>query len=227
MRDRALVDRVRVGDDRAFAELYRAYAPGTRKAARDFVHDRETLDDVVQETFTRALRKLDLLRDGGKVGPWLYQIARNAARDVLRGRGREFVTEGGGVVLDRASPELGPEDLAELEDLTRLVDRALVALSTRDVIAVVMMTGFGFSSADVAAVLAISPGAAKVAAHRAKRRLREALVVQLLLRTRRSDCDELDRLLAGRDVLGAARHAGDCSACQRTAAGEAGLRATR
>lgn len=219
-RDRAWVEAVRAGDRAAFAELYRVHAPSVRTIATDYVHDRDAADDIVQETFTRALDHLDDLHAPEAFRGWLYAIARNCATDVVRRR----LVEGPGdtePVLDAvAAAELGPEELAELGELVRLVDGSVVGLTVRDATAVVMMTGLGFGSADVAAVLGTTPGAAKVLAHRARDRLRQSLNLQLLVRLRGRHCATFAALVDRHEPLAAARHTTACDSCRRAAAAE-------
>lgn len=222
-RDRAWVEAVLAGDGQAFTELYREYAPAIRTVAAATVRDPETVDDVVQETFAKALRRLDSLQRPESLRPWLYSIARRCATDVVRERRLEAPAEGDAGLPDRATAALGPEQLAELGELASVVDGAVVGLSTRDAVAVVMMTGLGFPSADVAEVLGITRGAAKVAAHRARHRFRQALVLQMLVRARGNDCPELGGLLAAGDLVAAARHADACPACRTRAEAEIAL----
>ncbi|HEX9993964.1 MAG TPA: sigma-70 family RNA polymerase sigma factor [Acidimicrobiales bacterium] len=222
-RDGAWVEAVLAGDVQAFSELYREYAPVVRRIALDHVHDAQTADDVVSETFVRALERLATLESPGRFRQWLTTIARNHARDVLRRRQVEGPAAADDGVPEPRAAALGPEELAELAELAELVDGAVVGLTRKDAVAVTMMTGLGFSSTDVAAALALTPGAAKVAAHRARRRLRQSLVLRVLVRARATDCPELHRLIAEGDHVRAARHADACATCRTAAAVEISL----
>jgi len=79
-----LVDRVREGDEEAFNELYRMFAPMVHGIVLSRV-PRDEVDDVLQEVFISAYRNLDSLRDKNAVGPWLAMIARNRSANVYRG----------------------------------------------------------------------------------------------------------------------------------------------
>jgi RNA polymerase sigma-70 factor (ECF subfamily) len=78
-----LVERVLSGDDEAFAELYRKFAPMVHGIALSRVGHPEA-DDVVQEVFISVHKSLNTLRDRGAVGPWLARIARNQAENIRR-----------------------------------------------------------------------------------------------------------------------------------------------
>jgi RNA polymerase sigma-70 factor (ECF subfamily) len=85
-----LVSAVLAGNRDLFGRLYQLYAP--------LVHGvllarlpRSEVEDMVQEIFLHALRKLHTLRDSAAFGPWIAMIARNRAMDFHR-RSRETVS---------------------------------------------------------------------------------------------------------------------------------------
>jgi RNA polymerase sigma factor (sigma-70 family) len=144
------------------------------------VHDPERQRDLVQETFTRALVKLDDLREPSRFRPWVFQIARRVAIDDLRERTRvtpQPMDDDDGPV----STDQGPDVTAEVRALAEAIRCGLAALSPRDAAAVSLVVHLGFGPHEVAAALDITPGNAKVVLHRARRRLRAALVQQDLL----------------------------------------------
>ena len=79
----ANVDAARRGDRAAFASLHEQFAPMVHGMllARVGLND---ADDVVQEVFLHAMRKLPTLRDSAAFGPWLATITRNFAMQFLR-----------------------------------------------------------------------------------------------------------------------------------------------
>lgn len=180
--DAALVARVRAGDVAAFADLYRAHAPAVAVAVRANLTGSDAVADAVQEAFARALERLDLLRDPTRFRPWILAIARNLAIDEIRHRQRlrGDVAEADEPVSNDASPDT----VAELRDLVRTVRGCVAGLSRRDATALVLVSEMGFGPAEVGAALGISTGAAKVAVHRARRRLQAAIELQALVGTR-------------------------------------------
>ena len=82
--DCALVDAVRDGDDAAFEELYRRYHPRVAGFIRGMLHDEARAEDVSQEAFFSALRRMRSTDTEINFKPWIYQIARNAAIDSYR-----------------------------------------------------------------------------------------------------------------------------------------------
>jgi RNA polymerase sigma factor (sigma-70 family) len=82
--DCALVDAVRAGDDCAFEELYRRYHSRIAGFVRSMLHDEARAEDVAQEAFLSALRRMRSTDAEINFKPWIYQIARNAAIDSYR-----------------------------------------------------------------------------------------------------------------------------------------------
>lgn len=81
--DAALVCAVRAGDRDAFGQLYDNYSRmvhGILLARVPFAE----VDDLVQDVFLNALRRIDTLRDANLFGPWLAMITRNRAMDYHR-----------------------------------------------------------------------------------------------------------------------------------------------
>ena len=178
--DGALVAWARDGDQAAFEELYRRHHGAVGRALSDNVHDPERRRELVQECFSRAYSRLHLLRDAARFRPWVLQIARNAAIDDLRSR-RHARLESIDDHQIADDEHAGPESTAELEALAAAVRSGLAQLSARDAAAISMVVHLGFGPNEVAAALDISYGNAKVVLHRARQRLRDALVRQELL----------------------------------------------
>lgn len=173
----ALATRAANGDHSAFDILYRRHARSVAVVVASRVSGREDQADAVQETFLRAWKKLDTLRDPEQFLPWIYAIARNMATTTGRGKTRAATVE----LAAEAEPEeatMGPADLAELGDLSRAAAGAMVVLSHRDATVITMATSLGFGPADIAAALGITEGNAAVILHRARARLRKELVAR-------------------------------------------------
>jgi RNA polymerase sigma factor (sigma-70 family) len=82
--DSDLVAGVRDGDDAAFEQLYRRYHHRIRSFVLQRLHDTGRAEDVAQEAFLSALRRLRATDSDIAFKPWLFEIARNAAIDVHR-----------------------------------------------------------------------------------------------------------------------------------------------
>src|SRR3712207_5339758 len=110
--DASLVESVRAGDQEAFGKLYGLYSPMVHGILLARV-PRSEVDDLVQDIFLVALKRLNTLRDVNAFGGWLAMIARNRAMDFYR--------------QSRVTEEL-PEDI---------VGRSFLDTEAREVLAVI------------------------------------------------------------------------------------------
>ena len=78
-----LIERVCEGDEEAFGELYKIFAPLVHGIVLARV-PRDEVQDIVQEVFLSAYKNLHTLRDKNAVGAWLTMIARNRAVEFYR-----------------------------------------------------------------------------------------------------------------------------------------------
>jgi RNA polymerase sigma-70 factor (ECF subfamily) len=89
--DAELVARCRAGDQVAWEALVDRYARYVHAiVARVYRLEGHDAEDVFQEVFARVFERLDTLRDGDALRPWIAQTARNCAVDSLRRSGREM-----------------------------------------------------------------------------------------------------------------------------------------
>src|SRR5262245_41110096 len=87
--DVALIDASRRGDRTAFAQIIERYHRAVYAVAFSGVRDRALTDDITQDTFVTAWRRLDDLRDASRLPAWLCGIARNLARGARKRMRRE------------------------------------------------------------------------------------------------------------------------------------------
>src|SRR5947209_2518572 len=85
--DHELVTAARRGSDLAFEELYRRYAARIRGYVGGLVGDPGRAEDLTQEIFLNAVRRLRVSDSPVAFKPWVFEIARNACIDEFR-RGR-------------------------------------------------------------------------------------------------------------------------------------------
>ena len=79
-----LISAVRRGDDRAFEELYARYRPRIGSYVLGMVGDHQRAEDIAQEVFIAALRRLRATERPIAFKPWIYEIAKNACIDEFR-----------------------------------------------------------------------------------------------------------------------------------------------
>ncbi len=87
LKDAALVQGLRAGDESAIAQLYDRYSGMVYSVALRVLNDTGAAEDVLQEVFLQLWRNPDVFDSSrGSLGPWLAVIARNRAIDSLRKR---------------------------------------------------------------------------------------------------------------------------------------------
>lgn len=82
--DARLVEMTREGSHEAFAELVRRYEARLIRVISRFILDPVMVEDLTQEVFLRAYRRLELFDPSRRFGPWLFQIGVNMTLDHLR-----------------------------------------------------------------------------------------------------------------------------------------------
>ncbi len=225
--DCELVAATRDGHDAAFEELYARYRPRIASYVRGMVRDDGRSEDVTQEVFLSALRRLRETATEIDFKPWIYRIARNQAIDLHRRTSRAEE-----ISMD-AERGLRPSDHARLVDSVA-PDRALVAkerldhlcgafdeLSDVQARVIVMRELEGRSYREIAEQLDITRAAVESALFRARRRL-ESEYAQLSEGRRCAGMrTTIARLAEGvatsADEGRLARHARRCSLCRRRA----------
>ena len=144
---------------------------------RSVVRDAGEAEDLTQETFLRAYRRRESLRDPDAVLPWLYSIATRVCLDRLRQRARQAPTQ------SELDPELmSPPDpapsaglLVEQEDMSTCVQAYVGELSDSYRAVLLMHDVQGLTAREIAALLGDSTGNVKVRLHRARKQLEAAL----------------------------------------------------
>lgn len=168
--DQSLVARVLLAEDRrAFEQLLRRHQGMVRAQLRRLLHgDDAKADDLAQETFLLAWRKLHQFRGEARFSTWLYRIAYSCFLQAHRKRS-SFADEIDCDALDHMSPP--PHAI----DLRLDVERAMRLLSAAEQIVLLHCVQLGLSHDEAAYVLAMPLGTVKSHAARGKTKLRSLL----------------------------------------------------
>jgi RNA polymerase sigma factor (sigma-70 family) len=156
----------------AFDQLYRTSRDDLYAYVASLLHDGPAAEEVTATAFERASRKRRRFDPAkGEARAWLFGIARNAALDELRRRGRQAELAAEPADLDGAAVETGAEHSERR--LALKAGLATLAPRERELIALKFFAGLG--NAEIASVLGISESNAGTRLHRAVTKLREAL----------------------------------------------------
>lgn len=167
------------------AALFAAYHARIRGYVLGIVRDPAEADDLTQEVFLRAHRKLPALQDPNAVLPWLYRIATNVCYDRFRQRSRR--------------PRLDPRDVNDAAaaggipatgdgaTLDRVIVRSEMSACVRGYLEglsdgyrqVILLHDLqGLTNREIAETLGVSVDTVKIRLHRARRTLRAVLAAQ-------------------------------------------------
>ena len=176
--DAELVARTLAGSPEAFRILVERFQRPVMSVIARMIGDKSVAEDLAQEVFIKAYRKLQTFDRQRKLSSWLFKIAHNTTIDYLR-RGRlETVPlearaadgEASWEVLPTAE-EQGPERRAERAQLVSGLNAALGRLkpSYREILLLRFQQGLAYH--EIAEVTGLAMGTVKVHLHRARKRL--------------------------------------------------------
>jgi RNA polymerase sigma-70 factor, ECF subfamily len=173
------------GSQDACRELVQRFERPVYSLIVRMVRDPATAEDLAQEVFVKAFRRLNTFDPQWKFSSWLFKIAHNATIDHLR-RGvpetvpLEVEEDGAGghgslsaVLADEASED--PGAAAQRRDLGRSLERAITKLRPEYRQAVLMFYAHGASYQDICEVTGLPLGTVKTNLHRARKELAQEM----------------------------------------------------
>jgi RNA polymerase sigma-70 factor (ECF subfamily) len=163
--EESLVAACRRGDESAFGALVRVHQRRVFRLCGRFFRHREDVEEVAQETFLLAWRKLGTYRAAAPFEHWLTRVCLNCCYQRLR-RGKPAADE---LPAELPAPA-GPDPAARLE-----LERLLRRLAPADRFVLLLLDGEGWSVEEIAERLGWTRVNVKVRAHRARKRLRRVL----------------------------------------------------
>ncbi len=170
--DGDLIEAWRDGDEAAAAALVRRHAAPLARFLAAAGAD-EDVDDLVQETFLRAFRRIETFKGVSSFRTWLMTIGSNLLKDAWRRRSRRpVVALEDREIVDQASD---PQSEAVAEDLAARLGACVRTLPRlqRDVFLLRAQQGMPYE--EIAGALGTTPGAARVHYHHAIKRLKALL----------------------------------------------------
>ncbi len=168
--DNALVRASLAGDTRAFERLYRAHVGRVHGAILRLVGmDRARAEELTQEAFIQAWRKLSSFRFDAAFSTWLYRLGVNTALMDLRGKRDEVNADD--AALELAAGGEVPFCAGERGDL----ERAVAKLPPRARAVLVLHDVEGWKHEEIAVELGMAVGSSKAQLHRARGLLRTTL----------------------------------------------------
>ena len=170
--DADLVARCRAGDVEAFETIYQQHAARIYTLACRMAGSLDDGEDLLQEIFLQAHRKLGSFKGDSSLGTWLYRLALNHCLDFVRSRRAKMGKLTDALDAEGASEPVAPRDtpIARLD-----LERALAQLPEGCREAFVLHEVEGFDHKEVARLLGIAEGTSKSQVFKARNRLRGLL----------------------------------------------------
>jgi RNA polymerase sigma-70 factor (ECF subfamily) len=171
----SLVARARAGDDEAFRNIFEQHHWLVMRFIYGMVNEHALAEELTQETFIRAYKALDALREENKLPTWLCGIAKNVVRHSFRSKGKEgsrINLDDASVIelRDRESP--GPDDYLLDKELRRVIHDALLDLDEDKRMVFILKVLQQRSYEEIAEITGFSIPKLKTDLHRAKAGMR-------------------------------------------------------
>ncbi len=171
----ALVARCATGEAEAFKELYDAHATRLYNLAYRMAGTSAEAEELLQEIFLQAFRKLSTYKGESALGTWLYRLGMNLCLDHLRSRQGKMDRATVGLEEDRGEavrPALErPDAVMQRLDLERAIDQLPASYKA----AFLLHDVEGYEHHEIGDMLGIAEGTSKSLVHKARMRLRSLL----------------------------------------------------
>jgi len=183
--DFGLIQAINAGEIDKFHDLVKRYEQKLYNFSLRMCHDHSDAEDMVQDTFLNVFKYLKDFRYETKFKNWLYKVA--ASTCIKKRRRSKFAPEkelsleefrsGDEAEAGETVPEwaLMPLDKLLNEELSNAIHRAIISIPKKYRMVIVLRDLEGFSTAETAEILNLSPANVKVRLHRSRLYLRDKL----------------------------------------------------
>ncbi len=166
-----LVERCRANDRKAQMNLYRQYCEGMYCVAMRFVRQQDEAEDLVQEAFIKAFKRLDQFRGEVTFGAWLKRIVVNQCLDFLKSRKERTIALEDFELQIAEEPDWTVEREVSVEGVIEAMEK--LPDKYRDVVRLYLLEGYDHE--EISEILQISSTASRTRLMRGKDYLRTLL----------------------------------------------------
>jgi len=179
--DASLVQETLAGNQTSFQLLVERYQDRLFALVRHYTKDPALVEDIVQETFLKAFKRLDGFQHESSFYTWIYRIAVNTVLDVLKRRGRSPVTsvedpEVAGAPNAPDTRVMAPDARLQREEIARITRECLAEIPEIFRTVLVLREFEDMAYQDIADLLGISIGTVESRLFRARARFKEKLL---------------------------------------------------
>jgi RNA polymerase sigma-70 factor, ECF subfamily len=170
-----LVARARAGDQEAFRLLFVRFSRPVFQFIYQLVSQRDLADELTQETFVRAYRNLNQLRNDSRFSTWLFGIGHNVVREFLRSRQRQTESLSEEINQSEDVRSISPVEGVLEKELNLAIEKALQELDEERRAIFVLKVFQQRSYQEIVEITGFSVAKIKTELHRARLKLRQRL----------------------------------------------------
>jgi RNA polymerase sigma factor (sigma-70 family) len=163
-----------------FNQVYSMYAKRLHYIAFQYTKDQFLAEDIVQEAFLKAYKKIDTVEDINKLGAWLAAITARTAIDFLRSEKRKsrvlvdpFIME---LMLGSSAIEENVEEVVGMHLFQEELSRIMELLSKEFQEVLILKIQYGLKENEIASLLDLKAATVKTRLYRARRHLKQAFL---------------------------------------------------
>lgn len=175
---RRLVLQAGQGDRAAFGELYEETGRSVYFNCLKLLGNAQQAEDITQDTFMKALEKLDSLKEPENFSAWVNRIAINNCKMFFRKNPRTAEEESEKIIDDTPDSELIPDDYADSEEKRRIIMNIIDTALTDEQRQTIILYYFDMMSvAEIAEIMECSVGTVTSRLSAARKKIREAVLI--------------------------------------------------
>lgn len=175
---RRLVLQAEQGDRAAFGELYEETGRSVYFNCLKLLGNAQQAEDITQDTFMKALEKLDSLKEPENFSAWVNRIAINNCKMYFRKNPRTAEDESEKIIDDTPDSELIPDDYADSEEKRRIIMNIIDTALTDEQRQTIILFYFDMMSvAEIAEIMECSVGTVTSRLSAARKKIREAVLI--------------------------------------------------
>lgn len=172
-----LVQLAATADGAVFSDFVNAYQPLVFRWALTFARDSDEADDLAQETFIRAFRKIRQYRGEGSIEGWLYRIVRSVGVEKKRvAVRRKLLGRSAAARPEREVYTTDPGARVDTQRTTALIRRYFEDLPSRQREVFDLVDLQNFTPAEAALMTGLTAGAVRLSLFKARSVIREKLI---------------------------------------------------
>ena len=192
--DDELIEQILIGESNAYEHLFQRHLRRVITIAWHFFRSKETVEDITQETFTKAYFSLSGYRRGASFEQWLAKIAINNCYDELRRRKKRsemLVTDLTEDETDWLENKLATNSFADFfglddkQNAAEIIYKLMAKLPDEDKLVLTLLHAQDYSVKEISQMLSWSEAKVKIRAFRARHNLRRAFKQLTLIEQRK------------------------------------------